>query len=267
VHASDASSAPTGVGCANESGSSATLTDARLDMIDLYFDPTPNAWKVSIMLEECGLPYRLVPVSIRAGHQFAPEFARISPNNRVPAIVDHSPIGGGQPLAIFESGAILLYLAEKTGKFFPKDVAGRYAVIQWLMWQVGGLGPVAGHNGHFLLYAAEKIPYAIERFGRELRRLYSVLDLRLQETNGYIAGDYSVADMACFPWIMVHKKQGLTLADFPGLKRWFAEVRARPLVQKGLAVGGGPSQLARPMSDADRRVLFGAPARPGEQAQ
>lgn len=236
-------------------------------MIDLYFDATPNAWKVSIMLEECGLPYRVLPVNIRAGDQFAPEFTRISPNNRVPAIVDHGPIGGGRPLAIFESGAILLYLAEKTGKFFPQDTEGRYAVMQWLMWQVGGLGPVGGQNGHFLLYARERIPYAVERFGWEMRRLYGVLDRHLQETNRYIAGDYSVADIACFPWIMVHKKQGLTLADYPGVKRWFAEVRARPLVQKGLAVGGGPSQLARPMSDADRHVLFGTPSKPAGMPQ
>jgi GST-like protein len=238
------------------------IDQARLTVIDLYFDPTPNTWKVSIMLEECGLPYRLQPVNIRAGDQFSPEFTRISPNGRVPAIVDHAPIGGGRPLAIFESGAILLYLAEKAGKFMPLDVAGRYTVMQWLMWQVGGLGPIGGQNGHFALYAQEKIPYAIERFGREMRRLYGVLDRRLQETGSYIAGDYSVADIACFPWIMTHKKQGLTLDDFPGLKRWFAEVRARPLVQKGLAVGGGPSQLARPMSDADRGVLFAAPSKP-----
>ena len=158
-------------------------------MIDLYYWPTPNGWKISIMLEECGLPYRAVPVNIGKGEQFAPAFLAISPNNRMPAIVDHEPLDGGAPIPVFESGAILLYLAEKCGHFMPRDVRGRYQVMQWLMWQMGGLGPMAGQNGHFLLYAPEKVPYAIERYGKEVNRLYGVLNTQLGHTGAYVAGD------------------------------------------------------------------------------
>jgi GSH-dependent disulfide-bond oxidoreductase len=169
-------------------------------MIDLHYWPTPNGWKISIMLEECGLPYRLVPVNIGKGEQFTPEFLAISPNNRMPALVDNAPTGGGDPVAVFESGACLLYLAEKTGKFMPADLRGRYAVMQWLMWQMGGLGPMAGQNGHFLLYAPEKIPYALERYSKEVDRLYGVLDAQLGRTKAFVAGaGYSIADMAIFP--------------------------------------------------------------------
>lgn len=224
-------------------------------MIDLYYAATPNGWKISIMLEECGLPYTVFPVSLRRGEQFKPAFLEISPNNRIPAIVDRAPADGGEPIAIFESGAILLYLAEKAGRFMPNDLRGRNNVTQWLMWQIGGLGPMLGQNGHFKLYAPEKIPYAIDRYGREARRLYGVLDGVLGRTGRYIAGDYSIADMACFPWIMTHKAQGLTLDDFANVKRWFAEIRARPLVQKGLALGKESASL--PMDDEARRHMFG----------
>ncbi len=227
-------------------------------MIDVHYWPTPNGWKVSIMLEECKLPYRIVPIRIGRGEQFSPEFLAISPNNRIPAIVDHDPAGGGAPVSVFETGAILHYLAEKSGRFLPQDLAGRYAVMQWVMWQVSGLGPMAGQNGHFLLYAKEKIPYAIERYGLEVRRLYGVLDRQLEKTGAYIAGsDYTIADMACFPWIMTHKAQQLTLDDFPSLKRWFATVRARPQVQAGLAVGKELKEGAVAMDEEARRHMFG----------
>jgi len=213
------------------------------------------------MLEECGLPYRILPVNIGRGEQFQPEFLAISPNNRIPAIVDHDPREGSGPVSVFETGAILHYLAEKSGRFLPQDLAGRYAVMEWVMWQVGGLGPMAGQNGHFLLYAKEKIPYAIDRYGQEVRRLYGVLDRQLGKTGGYIAGDYSIADMACFPWVMTHKAQQLTLDDFPHVKRWFATVRARPQVPAGLAIGKELKNSSEAMDDEARRHLFGqAPA-------
>lgn len=234
-------------------------------MIELHYWPTPNGWKISIMLEECGLPYRVHKVRIGRGDQFRPEFLAISPNGKIPAILDRDPPGGGPPLAIFESGAILLYLAEKTGRFMPCDLAGRMEALQWLMWQVGGLGPMAGQNGHFLLYAPENVPYAIERCGREVRRLYGVLDRRLAATGAYVAGEYSIADIACFPWIMTHKAQGLTLDDYPSLKRWFADVRARDAVQRGLAVG--KEHKGKGPDDRARDFLFkGAPASPAARA-
>ena len=226
-------------------------------MIDVHYWPTPNGWKVSIMLEECQLPYRILPVAIGRGEQFEPDFLAISPNNRIPAIVDQDPAGGGTPISIFETGAILQYLAEKSGRFMPADLAGRYGVMQWVMWQVAGLGPMAGQNGHFLLYAKEKIPYAIERYSREVRRLYGVLDRQLEKTGAYIAGDYSIADIACFPWIMTHKAQQMTLDDFPALKRWFATVRARPQVQAGLAVGKELKEGKPAMDEEARKHLFG----------
>lgn len=230
-------------------------------MIDLHYWPTPNGWKISIMLQECGLPHRIVPVNIGTGEQFKPDFLAISPNNRIPVIVDDEPLGGGPPLSIFESGAILQYLAEKSGQLLPTTVGERYAALQWLWWQVGGLGPMVGQNGHFLLYAQEKIPYAIERYSSEVRRLYGVLDRQLARTGAFIAGDYSIADIACFPWVMTHKAQQLTLDDWPEVKRWFATVRARPQVQAGLAIG---RELRRPtgaMDDETRRNLFGSAAK------
>ncbi len=197
-------------------------------MIDLHYAPTPNGWKISIVLEELGLPYRVIPVNIRAGEQFSAEFLAISPNNRIPAIVDHAPADGGAPFSAFETGAILIYLAEKTGRFLAADLRGRSTTIQWVMWQMAGLGPMLGQHGHFALYAAEKIPYAIARYRDEATRLYGVLDRQLAATGAYVAGDYSIADIACFPWTMTHKAQGFTLDDYPNVKRWYAEVRARP---------------------------------------
>lgn len=236
-------------------------------MIDVHYWPTPNGWKVSIMLEECGLPYRILPVNIGRGEQFQPEFLAISPNNRIPAIVDHDPAEGSGPVSVFETGAILHYLAEKSGRFLPRDLAGRYAVMEWVMWQVSGLGPMAGQNGHFLLYAKEKIPYAIDRYGQEVRRLYGVLDRQLGKTGAYIAGDYSIADMACFPWIMTHKAQKMTLDDYPNLKRWFATVRARPQVQAGLAVGKELKSATGAMDEEARRHLFGQSPTPAAATQ
>ncbi|QOZ35287.1 glutathione S-transferase N-terminal domain-containing protein [Bradyrhizobium sp. CCBAU 53421] len=223
-------------------------------MIDLHFAPTPNGWKVSIMLEECGLPYTVVPVNISRGDQFKAEFRKLNPNGRIPVIVDRDPPGGGGPLTIFESGAILLYLAEKTGRFYPRDLYRRYRVQQWLMWQMSALGPMLGQNGHFALYAPDKIPYAVERYGNEARRLYGVLNDRLGESS-YVAGDcYSIADIACFPWVMTHKAQRFTLDDVPHVRRWFAALRARPLLQKGLAVG---RRAVRTLDAQARSNLFG----------
>lgn len=226
-------------------------------MLELLYWPTPNGWKITIALEELGLPYRLRPVNIGRGEQFAPEFQRISPNGRIPALVDAAPPGGGAPIELFESGAILLYLAEISGRLLPSDLRGRHAVLPWLMWQMGGLGPMLGQHGHFLLYAQDEIAYAIDRYQRETRRLYGVLDAQLAHGE-YVAGDYSIADIAIFPWIMTHKAQGLTLDDWPQVKRWFAKVRQREAVQRGLAVG---RELRAPrIDDEARKNLFGATA-------
>jgi GST-like protein len=227
-------------------------------MIDLYYAPTPNGWKISIMLEEIGLPYRVIPVNIRAGEQFKPDFLAISPNNRIPAIVDGAPPDGGEPFSVFETGAILIYLADKTGRFLPTDMRGRSRVVQWVMWQMGGLGPMLGQHGHFALYAQEKIPYAIERYRDEAARLYRVLDIQLGKTGAYVAGDYSIADIACFPWTMTHKAQGFTFDDYPNVKRWYAAVRARPQVQAGLAVG---KFVKEPFDDEARKNMFGQAAK------
>ena len=229
-------------------------------MIDLYTWPTPNGWKISIALEELGLAYTVKPVNIGRGEQFTPEFLAVSPNNRIPALVDHAPPGGGAPFSSFETGAMLVYLAEKTGQLLPSDWRGRHTVLPWLMWQMGGLGPMLGQHGHFLLYASEKIPYAIDRYQRETRRLYGVLNTQLGQTGAFVAGGgYSIADIAVFPWIMTHKAQGLTLDDWPHVKRWFATVRARDAVQRGLAVGK-PLRPLTGMDDETRRNLFGAAA-------
>jgi GST-like protein len=226
-------------------------------MIDLHYAPTPNGWKISIMLEELGMPYTVFPVNIRNGDQFKPEFLAISPNNRIPAIVDHAPADGGGPLAMFETGAILIYLAEKSGRLMPTEMRARFNVLQWLMWQMGGLGPMLGQHGHFALYAPEKIPYAIQRYRDEAARLYKVLDTQLGKTGSYVAGDYSIADIACFPWTMTHKAQGFTLDDYPNIKRWYAEVRARPKVQAGLAVGKFDKT---PFDEQSRANMFGKTA-------
>lgn len=228
-------------------------------MIELHYWPTPNGWKISIMLEECGLPYSFVPVNIGKGEQFAPGFLAISPNNRMPAIIDHAPGSGGAPIAIFESGAILQYLAEKTGLFLSTSVRPRYQALQWLMWQMGGLGPMAGQNGHFLLYAPEKLPYAIDRYGKEVDRLYGVLDAQLAKTGTFVAGDdYSIADMAIFPWVRTHKAQQLDLQRFPHIERWYNALFERPAVKRGLDLG---KKLRAPaMTDDARKALFGQTA-------
>lgn len=188
------------------------------------------------MMAECEIAYRPIPVDIGKGEQFLPKFLKVSPNNRIPAIVDHEPPDGGVPISLFESGAILIYLAEKSGKLIPTDLRSRNTVHEWLMWQVGGLGPMAGQNGHFLLYASEKIPYAIQRYSDEVRRLYSVLDRQLAKTGRFVAGEYSIADIAIFPWIVTHKAQGLSLTEYPHVSDWFNKVRARPAVSNGMEV-------------------------------
>jgi GST-like protein len=198
-------------------------------MIDLYYWATPNGHKIPIFLEEAGLDYTIHPINIGKNEQFQPDFLKIAPNNRIPAIVDHAPIDGGAPISIFESGAILLYLAEKTGKFIPAEARGKVTVTQWLFWQMGGLGPMAGQNHHFAIFAPEKIPYAIDRYVKETARLYGVLDRQLAK-GPYIAGDYSIADMAAYPWIVPYERQSQKLEDFPHLKRWFETMQARPAV-------------------------------------
>lgn len=229
-------------------------------MIDLHFWPTPNGHKITMFLEEAALDYRIVPVNIGAGEQFRPEFLAISPNNRMPAIVDHAPADGGEPIPVFESGAILVYLADKIGRFLPAETRGRKTVLEWLFWQVGGLGPMAGQNHHFVQYAPEKLPYAIDRYVSETNRLYGVLDRRLRG-RAFIAGnDYSIADMACYPWIVPWKRQQQDLAGFPDLHRWFEAIRARPATvrayEKGQAISDAPV-----VNDASRSILFGQTAR------
>jgi GST-like protein len=205
-------------------------------MIDLYYWTTPNGHKISLFLEEAGLPYNVHPINISQGEQFQPHFLRIAPNNRIPAIVDHEPADGGEPLSLFESGAILLYLAEKTGKFLPKDLRGRQTALQWLFWQMGGLGPMAGQNHHFSQFAPEKIPYAIKRYIDETARLYGVLNKQLAD-NAFVAGsEYSIADMAIYPWIVSHKWQSQNLEDFPHVLRWFNHIKDRPATVKAYAL-------------------------------
>lgn len=226
-------------------------------MIDLYYWPTPNGHKITLFLEEAKMAYRLRPVNIGKGEQFAPDFLKISPNNRMPAIVDHHPVDDGAPISVFESGAILLYLAGKSGKFIPKDLRGQVDCLQWLMWQMGGLGPMLGQNHHFNHYAPEKIPYAIERYVKETSRLYGVLNKRLRGRK-FVCGDqYTIADMACYPWILPDR-QGQNMADFPELARWHASIKARPATTKAYAkskeVNPNPPQA---ITDAQRRILFG----------
>ncbi len=231
-------------------------------MIDLYYWPTPNGHKITIFLEEAGLPYQIKPVNIGAGEQFQPDFLQISPNNRMPALVDSEPADGGAPLSIFESGAILEYLGEKTGKFLPAATREKYAVLQWLYWQVGGLGPMAGQNHHFNNYASETLPYAIDRYVNETNRLYGVLDRQLakmRDSGGYIAGAYSIADMASYPWIVPWTQQGQNLDDFPDLRRWFDSIRARPAVFRAYEIGPKYRQETT-LSEEDKKVLFGQTA-------
>ena len=227
-------------------------------MIDLHYWPTPNGHKITIFLEEAGLPYKIHEVDIGKGDQFKPEFLKIAPNNRMPAIVDHAPKDRGAPISIFESGAILQYLAEKTGRFLSTDIRAKTETMQWLFWQMGGLGPMAGQNGHFNVYAPEKIPYAMERYTRETARLYGVLDRRLADRE-FVAGDYSIADMASYPWIVPYENHKQKLEDFPHVKRWFDTIKMRPAVVKAYAAAG-PS-YDKPLTDEERKVLFGHDAK------
>lgn len=224
-------------------------------MYDVYFWTTPNGYKVTIFCEEAGLDYTVKPVNISAGEQFDPEFLKIAPNNRIPALIDHAPADGGAPVALFESGAILLYLADKTGQFIAADVHGRADVLQWLFWQMGGLGPMCGQNHHFATYAPEKIPYAIDRYVNETARLYAVMDKRLADRD-FLAGAYSIADMACYPWIVPHERQRQNLDDFPNLKRWFETVRARPAVTAAYEKGKAVNAVATVTEEA-KKLLFG----------
>lgn len=223
-------------------------------MIDLYFWTTPNGYKISIFLEEANLPYHLIPVDIGRGDQFHPDFLAISPNNKIPAIIDHKPADESGPLALFESGAILLYLAEKTGQFLPDELRARYETITWLMWQMAGFGPMLGQNHHFSQYAPEKIPYAIERYRNESERLYGVLDERL-EGREFIVDTYSIADMAVYPWVVPHEKQGQDLDDFPHVKRWFDKIRHRTAVIR--AYGRGQELNSSPtVNEKSKSILF-----------
>ena len=228
-------------------------------MIDLYYWTTPNGHKITIFLEEAGLAYRLHPVNIGKGEQFRPEFLKISPNNRIPAIVDQAPADAGAPLSVFESGAILLYLADKIGRFIPSNVRGRAKVSEWLFWQMGGLGPMAGQNHHFAVYAPEKIPYAIDRYVKETNRLYGVLNKQLAN-HDYIAGEYSIADMACYPWIVPYERQGQKLEDFPHLKRWFGEMQTRPAVVRAYERAKEVQSAPAPFTPEEKAVLFGQTA-------
>lgn len=228
-------------------------------MIDLYYWPTPNGHKITIFLEEAGLDYRIHPVDISAGDQFKPEFLAFSPNNRMPAIIDRDPgDGDDEPVTVFESGAILIYLAEKTGCFLPVDLRGRKTVLEWLMWQMGGLGPMAGQAHHFVQYAPEQIPYAINRYVNETNRLYGVLDTRL-DGRDWVADSYSIADIAIYPWIVPHERQRQSLSDFPNLERWFYSMQARPAVIA--AYEKGKPWSSRPaVTEEGKKLLFGQTA-------
>jgi len=227
-------------------------------MIDLYYWPTPNGHKITLFLEEAELPYRLVPVNIGKGEQFKADFLAISPNNRMPAIVDHSPQDHGAPISVFESGAILLYLAQKNELFLPADLRGGTEVLEWLFWQVGGLGPMAGQNHHFSRYAPEKIPYAIERYVKETNRLYGVLNNRLADRE-FVAGAYSVADMAAYPWVVPHEAQGQKLEDFPHVKRWFEAIGRRPATARAYELAAN-FDTNPAMTEERRKILFGQTA-------
>jgi len=228
-------------------------------MIELSYWTTPNGHKITIFLEEAGVPYQIIPINISNGEQFGEAFLEIAPNNRIPAIRDMAPSDGGAPISVFESGAILEYLAEKEGKFLPTTIREKYEVLQWLYWQMGGLGPMAGQNHHFVQYAPERIPYAMERYVKETNRLYGVLNKRLAGRE-YIAGDYSIADMASYPWIVPHERQQQNIEDFPHLKRWFETMAARPAVQRAYAVAQQVNATPTVTKDA-QSVLFGQTAR------
>jgi GSH-dependent disulfide-bond oxidoreductase len=229
-------------------------------MIDVHYWTTPNGHKITIFLEEAGLQYKIIPVNIGKGEQFKAEFLEVSPNNRIPAIVDHEPVGGGKPISVFESGAILLYLADKTGKFIAKDLRGRTTVIEWLFWQMGNLGPMSGQNNHFSNYAVEKLQYAMDRYRNEVNRLYGVMNKRLAD-HQYLAGEYSIADMASYPWVAIWERQHQKIAEFPHVKRWLDAIKARPAVIKAyewtpkINPGQGGVRTAE-----ERAILFGQTA-------
>ncbi|MCY1019126.1 glutathione binding-like protein [Pyxidicoccus sp. MSG2] len=225
-------------------------------MIDLYFSPTPNGLKIRLFLEETGLPYRLVPVRLSAGEQFAPAFLSISPNNKIPAIVDHAPLHGETPLPVFESGAILLYLAEKSDQLLPADGRARVEATQWLFWQVAGLGPMAGQAGYFRVYASEPQSAAIERYTREVSRLYGVLDRRLEGRDFIAGGAYSIADLACYPWVVPHAAHGQTLSAFPNVERWFERIKQRPATQRVYDSVEDVYTKKQDLSAEARQVLF-----------
>lgn len=231
-------------------------------MIDLYYWPTPNGHKITLFLQEAGIEYRVIPVDIGKGAQFEPAFLAVSPNNKMPAIVDHAPEDGGTPLSVFESGAILLYLAEKSGQFLPTSLRARNTVLEWLFWQMAGLGPMTGQHGHFSSYAPEKIPYAMDRYKREATRLLGVLDKRLAGRD-FIAGDeYSIADMACYPWIDVYKDAPLGMASFPEIERWRATIRERPATQRAYALSKQVNpDSGKPLGEEERKQLFGQGAK------
>jgi GSH-dependent disulfide-bond oxidoreductase len=225
-------------------------------MYDFHFWTTPNGYKVLMFAEEAGLDYAIKPVNIGRGQQFEPDFLKISPNNRMPALVDHAPTDGGEPLSVFESGAILLYLADKTGQFIPQDLRGRVQALEWLFWQMGNLGPMAGQNHHFAHYAPEKLPYAIDRYVNETARLYAVLDKHLRGRD-YIAGEYSIADMASYPWVVSHERQGQDLNDFPDLQAWFERIRARPATIRAYEKGHAVNPNKATVDEESRKFLFG----------
>ena len=226
-------------------------------MIDLYYWTTPNGHKITMFLEEAGLEYAIKPIAIGKGDQFKPEFLQFSPNNQIPAIVDHAPADGKKPITVFESGAILLYLAGKTGQFIPKDLRGQVQVLEWLMWQMAGLGPMAGQNHHFNHYAPEKLPYAIDRYVKETSRLYAVLDRRLKGRDFILGKQYTIADMASYPWV-IPDRQGQDIDDFPNLKRWKERIKARPATERAYArakeVNPAPAQTR---TEEERKILFG----------
>ncbi len=226
-------------------------------MIELYTAATPNGWKISIMLEECGLAYRAHPIALGKGEQRSPEFLAISPNGRIPAIVDTEPEGGGDPVSVFETAAILIYLAEKCGQFMPGDLRGRTDTVEWLVWQVANLGPMLGQHGHFALYATEKLPYAIERYRNEVLRLYGVMDRQLEMRDYLAAGQYTIADMACFPWVQTWKAQSIPLAGFPNVQAWYERLKQRPALRRGMDLMRAGMAPNGQFTDEARRNLFG----------
>ncbi|MEH6470360.1 MAG: glutathione S-transferase N-terminal domain-containing protein [Halopseudomonas sp.] len=229
-------------------------------MIDFYYWTTPNGHKITLMLEEAGLDYNLRPINISAGEQFEPDFLKISPNNRIPAIVDHAPVDGGEPIALFESGAILQYLADKSGQFGGTSAREMWDITQWLMWQMGGLGPMCGQNHHFVTYAPDRIPYAMDRYINEAARLYAVMNKRLQD-RAFLAGNYSIADMACYPWIVPHERQKQNLDDFPHLQRWFEAIKNRPATIAAYELADKVNVRPAVDDEESRRILFDQSAR------